>query len=126
MILLSSALAILGGTIVLTLVKDCPFIATQARFNPRIVISCLTQRGIRLAHFGYLGHMWELYAMWTWVPIFLVETLKSRSGSSELASIIAFGVIAIGGTGSIVAGVLADRLGRTVITSGAMVSRCAS
>lgn len=120
-VLTSSALAVLGGVIVLTLVKDGPFTAAQARFNPRIVISSLTQRGIRLVNIGYLGHMWELYAMWTWVPIFLVEALKTRSGSQELASIIAFGVIAVGGVGSVVAGVLVDRLGRTAITSGAMV-----
>jgi MFS family permease len=52
---------------------------------------------------------------------FLVDALEVRAGSAALASIIAFGVIAIGGIGSIVAGVLADRLGRTIITSGAMI-----
>ena len=59
--------------------------------------------------------------MWTWVPVFLVEALESRAGSPTVAGIIAFSVIAAGGVGSVIAGVMADRLGRTAITSGAMV-----
>ncbi len=120
-VLVSSALAITGGAIVLGLVRDGPFSAPRAAFNPRMMLHSLTQRGVRLANFGYLGHMWELYAMWTWVPVFLVAALEERLGSASLAGIIAFAVIAVGGVGSVIAGALADRLGRTVITSGAMI-----
>ena len=59
--------------------------------------------------------------MWTWVPIFLVESLELKGHSASLAGVVAFSVIACGGVGCIVAGVLADRLGRTAITSGAMM-----
>ena len=59
--------------------------------------------------------------MWTWVPIFLVEALETRTDSASLAGIIAFSVIAVGGIGSVAGGVLADRYGRTAVTSVSMV-----
>ena len=121
MVLVSSALAVVGGVIVLGLVSNGPFTTPPAPFDPRAVIHSPTQGGVRLANFGYLGHMWELYAMWTWVPVFLVVALEERSGSASLAWIIAFAVIAVGGVGSVVAGALAGRLGRTVITFGVMI-----
>ncbi len=120
-VLTSSVLAVAGAVIVLALVQDGPFAAAQARFDPKFVIRALSKRGVALANLGYLGHMWELYAMWTWVPIFLVQALEEQSGSRTTAGLIAFAVIAVGGIGSVVAGVLADRHGRTNVASGAMV-----
>ena len=119
-VLVSSILATAGAAIVLGLVRDGPFSTPQARFDPRFALRSLAQRGVRLANLGYLGHQWEIYAMWTWVPIFLVGALESRSYGPSLAGTIAFSVIAAGGVGSVIGGVLADRFGRTAIASGAM------
>ena len=120
-ILVSSALAIVGGLIVALPFREGPFVSAGAQFNPRFALSIFTQRGLRLANFGYLGHQWELYAMWTWVPIFLVERVTTGGGSSTLAALLAFAVVGSGGIGCLVTGAGADRVGRTATTSAAMI-----
>ena len=120
-ILVSSALAVVGGLIVVLLFREGPFASAGAQFNPRFALSIFTQRGLRLANFGYLGHQWELYAMWTWVPIFLVERVTTGGGSTALAALLAFAVVGSGGIGCLVAGAGADRIGRTMTTSAAMI-----
>ena len=71
--------------------------------------------GARLATGGYLGHMFELYSYWTWVPIFLAASAAAHSLGGQppaAVSLLAFGTIAIGGVGCIWGGRIADRIGR--------------
>jgi MFS family permease len=83
------------------------------------------QRPLGLVMWGYLGHMWELYALWTWLAAFFVAARGAAAGAPPSAAetgTIAFLAIGVAGLlGSVVAGRLADRVGRTAITSGAMV-----
>jgi MFS family permease len=119
-ILFVSGLAIAGGLIVLFFVSDGPFALPAARFDLTQVSRVFRNRGVRLANFGYLGHMWELYAMWTWIPFMIRASLAVRKSDPVLAEVGSFIVIGCGALGCVVAGLIADRIGRTIVTSAAM------
>ena len=119
-VLFVSVLAVLGGLIVLLLVSDGPHALPPASFDLTQIVKVFSNRGVRLASFGYFGHMWELYAMWIWIPAFIRASVTAQRGNPILAEIGSFLVIGAGAIGCVVAGLIADRVGRTVVTSVAM------
>jgi MFS family permease len=115
----TSALAVMGGVIVL-LLQDGPYALPNQPFDMAQATAVFRNRGVRLANFGYFGHMWELYAMWTWAPAMIRASVAKTGGSPALAEAASFAVIGSGAVGCVAAGLLADRIGRTVVASGAM------
>jgi MFS family permease len=76
-ILVSSVLAAIGGVLMLKFVTDGPYDTAPSRFSIKLVGSVVANKGVRLSTYGYLGHMWELYAMWTWTAAFLFASAEA-------------------------------------------------
>jgi MFS family permease len=119
-VLFVSALAAAGGLVVLLFVGDGPLALAAAKFDVHQIARVFRNRGVRFANFGYFGHMWELYAMWTWAPVMIRASLAARGEPPALAEAASFVVIGAGALGCVAAGLLADRVGRTAVTSAAM------
>jgi MFS family permease len=123
-VIVGTSLAALAAAVVMTaLVRDGPHVQARAPLNPACVGELVRSRGVLLANLGYFGHMWELYAMWTWIGLYLLEAF-TRAGlpaAPRLGALATAAVIGVGGVSCVVGGLLADRIGRTATTMLAMV-----
>ncbi len=120
----ATSMAALAAAVVINLVSIGPNLGASPRLDPRIAFKAYTRPALRLANFGYLGHMWELYAMWAWLVVFLQASFAMHMEEPALWSRVAtFTVIGVGGAaGAVLGGVIADRIGRTALTIWAMAA----
>jgi MFS family permease len=123
-LVIAAAAAFVGGLLVLLVPHDGPFAAPAPPFSWRAAPRLLANRALSLANLGYLGHMWELYAMWTWLAAFVAASELARTGGDPTGSgapaLVTFVVVGSGALGCWLGGKYADRWGRTLITSVAM------
>jgi MFS family permease len=116
-ILVTSFQSLIGGLIAEFIIREGPYPFPTAVFNPRQIRLVMTNRGVRLATLGYIGHMWELFALYAWILVFFIEVFDiQRFGTASTAAYATFAMFVVGAIGSWVGGVLADRWGRTNTT----------
>ena len=123
--LAASAAALASSLLVVAVYRDGPYPFPRRPFDWRLVGSVLKHRPTRLAIGGYLGHMWELYAMWTLITLFFFDYFRSGGASALQAGawsgVVAFGAIGAGSIGSMLAGISADRVGRARVAIWSML-----
>ena len=117
-----SIAAVTGGLLVLT-VRIGPNFRKSGKFDAKRVFETWKNPAIRLANFGYYGHMWELYAVWAGVTFYLTANFAHNGVGDPIGSGRLWGFLAIssGFFGALIGGILADRIGRTALTIGALV-----
>ena len=124
-ILTASSGAVIAALLVATAFSEGPYPFAPRPFSWGLVATVARVREWRLATGGYLGHMFELYAFWTWIPAYLAASAAASNPSgdnSALVSLITFGTIAAGGIGSVWGGLYADRTSRERLVTIALIA----
>jgi nitrate/nitrite transporter NarK len=126
-VIATSAGAAIAALLILALYHDGPHAFTRRPFSWFLVREVVSRREWRLSTGGYLGHMWELYAFWTWIGAFIAASEAARgtvaaAATSRVVGLIAYGAIGIGALGCVWGGWVADRIGHARLITVALVA----
>ncbi|MEP1488483.1 MAG: MFS transporter [Algibacter sp.] len=108
---LTSVFACLGGLLMLFLVPNGPFRKSIEKTDVKVFLTVFKNLELRKAAFGYFGHMWELYAFWTFVPVMIVMFNTVNPNAPLNVPILSFVIIAMGSLASIIGGYVSQRIG---------------
>lgn len=111
-----SILATSGGFAMLLAVPDGPQLSSGSAFNPRVLGLIFRSRHFRASAFGYFGHMWELYTLWAFIPLWLLAYATSHDVSLNIP-LWSFLVIAAGFLGCAGGGLISNRLGSSPVAA---------
>jgi MFS family permease len=126
-ILAATVCALVAAALIAALYRDGPYPFPPRPFSWNLVRTVFERREWRLATGGYLGHMFELYSAWTWLPVFVAASAAAAGvppghSRDSVSSAVAFAAIAVGGLGCVWGGLVADRRGREWLVTLAMAA----
>jgi MFS family permease len=123
----TAGIGLLGAVLAAAVVRPGPHLASgPVRLHPRYALQMFAQRGPRLVNLGYLGHMWELYALWTWTSVWVLQA-DAGSGFGSSSQVLVFVTLGVFGlAGCLLGGWAADRFGRSTaaVTALAVSGAC--
>lgn len=105
-----SIIAAAGGLLMHALVPDGPRLRSGTRFNPAALVAIFQSPEFRASSFGYFGHMWELYAFWAFLPVYIGTYFGMHASAWKISS-WCFAVIGVGAIGCMIGGLFSLRLG---------------
>jgi MFS family permease len=123
-IITSSSILALVGALLIHWLGDGPHLVIREAFHGNStegVLKAFQSHDFRSAVFGYFGHMWELYAFWTIVPLLLARTSLSAKLPGTSVAGLAFAIIAAGAFGAALGGRLSHKVGSAEIAALSLV-----
>jgi MFS family permease len=110
---------LVGGAVAWIAIRSTPNVVMPRVGGPRFGSAVLKNRPAMLVTAGYTLHSWELLGMWAWTPAFLAACFVAAgtelSRGAGLGAYVVSSFHVTGTLASVVAGVLADRFGRTLV-----------
>ena len=120
-VILTSGLCYIAG-ITIYLIGDGPHLITNKKSSFRLLdqfSELLKNKNYLASAVGYFGHMWELYAFWTCVPILISISISQHQIHDQefLVSLLSFLIIGLGFVSCVLGGILAKSLNSSRIAS---------